>query len=58
MYASCEWCNFVSVDPMVMILIYTCYAIHDLHVGVLWIHVRAHLDILIPVEKVHVAVNC
>ena len=58
MYDSCECHNFVSVDPMVMILICTCYAIYDLHVGVLCIHVRVHIDILIPVAKVHVVVNC
>ena len=57
-YASCEWYNFVPVDPMMMILICTCSALHALHVGVICIHVRVHLDILIPVAKVHVAVNC
>ena len=58
MYASCECYNFVSVDPMMLILISTCYALHALHVGVLCIHVRVHLDILVPIAKVHVAVNC
>ena len=56
--ASCECHNFIPVDPMMMILIYTCSALHALHVYVLLIHVRVHLDILIPVTKVHVAVNC
>ena len=56
--ASRECHNFVPVDAMMMILICTCFALHDLHVGVLCIHVRVHLDILIPVAKVHVAVNC
>ena len=58
MYASCECYNFVPVDPMMMILICTCYALQALHVGVLCIHVRVHLDILILVAKVHVAVMC
>ena len=58
MYASCEWCNFVPVDPMSMILLSTCSSLHAVHVGVLLIHVRLHFDILIPVAKVHVAVNC
>ena len=57
-YASCEYYNFVPVDPMTMILICTCSALHALHVGVLCIHVRVHLDILIPVAKVHVPINC
>ena len=57
MYASCEWCNFVPVDPMMMILICTCSYLHALHVGVLLIDVRVHIDILIPIAKVHVAVN-
>ena len=57
MYASCEWCNFVPVDPMMMILICKCSALHVVHVGVLCIHVRVHLDILTPVPKVHFAVN-
>ena len=52
MYASCECYNFVPVEPMMMILICKCSV-----VGVLGIHVRVHLDILIPVAKVHVAVN-
>ena len=58
MYASCECYNFVCVDPMMMILIRASSALHALHVGVLFIHVRVHIDILIPVAKVHVAVNC
>ena len=33
MYASCECYNFVPVDPMMMILICMCSALHDLHVG-------------------------
>ena len=58
MYATCEWCNFVSVDAMMMILICTCSALHDLNFGLICIHVRVHLDTLIPVAKVHIAVNC
>ena len=58
MYASCECYNFVPVDAMVMILICTCSALHALHVGMFYIHVRVHLDILIPIAKVYVAVNC
>ena len=58
MYASCEWCNFVPVDTMVMILICKYSALHALHVYVLCIHVRMHLDISISVAKVHVAINC
>ena len=57
MYASCEWCNFVLVDPMIMILIWICSSLHALYVGVFFIHFRVHIDILIPVAKVHVAVN-
>ena len=56
--ASRECHNFFSFDAMMMILICTCSALHALHVGVLCIHVRVHLDILVPVAKVHVAVNC
>ena len=55
--ASCECHNFVPVDAMMMILICTCSALHALNVRVLCIHVREHLDILIPVAKVHVAVT-
>ena len=58
MYASCEWFNFVPVDPMMTVLICTCYALNALHVVVICIHGRVHLDIFIPVTKVHVAVNC
>ena len=58
MYASCECYNFVPVDHMMIILICTCYALYAIYVGVLCIHVRVHIDILIPVAKVHVAVNC
>ena len=57
-YASCECYNFVFVDPMMMILICTCYDLHDLHVDMLCIHVRVHINTLISVAKVHVAVNC
>ena len=57
MYASYECYNFVPVDPMMMILICTCSALHALHVGVLFLHVRVHIDILNPVAKVHVSVN-
>ena len=58
MYASCECCNFVPVHSIVMILICKCSDLHALHVGVLFINVKVHLGILIPVAKVHVAVNC
>ena len=58
MYASCECHYFVSVDAMMMILICTCSAIHALLVGVLCIHVRVHIDILISVAKVLADVNC
>ena len=58
MYASYECHKFASVDPVMMILICTCSAFHALHVGVLFNHVRVDLDILIPVAKVHVVVNC
>ena len=51
MYASCEWCNFVPVDPIMMILVWKCSALHALQVGCCCIHVRVHLDILIPVGK-------
>ena len=51
MCASCECYNFVPVDPM-MILICTCSSLHALHVGVLCIHVRVHIDMLISVAKV------
>ena len=56
--ASCECHNFLHVDVMMMIFICTCFANYALHAGVLFIHVSVHLDILIPVAKVHVAVNC
>ena len=55
--ASCECHNFVSVDAMMMISIFTCAYLHSLNGCVLGTHVRVHLDILIPVAKVHVAVN-
>ena len=58
MYMSCECYNFVSVDAMMMILICTCYALHALHVGILYIHVSVNIDILISIAKVHVVVNC
>ena len=58
MYASCECNNFVSVDPMMMILICTHSTLHDIHVCALCVHLRLHFDILIPVARVHVAVNC
>ena len=54
---SCECYKLVSIDPMMMILICTCSGLHALYVSVLCVHVRVHLDILIPVAKVHVAVN-
>ena len=58
MYASCECYNFVTVDPMMLMLICTCSSFHALHVVVLCIHVSVHFDILISIAKVHVAVNC
>ena len=56
--ASRDCHNFVPADAMMMILICTSSDIHDLHVGVLCIHVRVNMDILIPIAKVHVVVNC
>ena len=50
-WASFECHNFVPVDAIMMILICTCSALRALHVGVICIHVRVHLDILIPAAK-------
>ena len=59
--ASRDCHNFVPADAMMMILICTCSTLHALHVIVLCIHVRVHIDILTPVAKCMLlltAVNC
>ena len=58
MYACLDGHNFVHIGPLVMFFICKCSSLNSLHSGIVVMHVTSHLEALIIVAKVHVAVKC